>query len=283
MPGEVNVAIKDTNSQVFSHKGTNIDLNPPYMDPNFSRKPEFQVYLYSMSKRSYEVSRPPQIATQNIKACPGDQDYILVRSFDSPFPQPIRDANGILAFNWIDARRLAMDIINPANLSLDQSFRVDPAIMQFSQGTDLGVKGVFWSPNNPPKPEEIEAARIRMETYYTALLEKARTLELTDKKKLEEELGQNQDYNIAAEYYDIDTSWHTKLVRKASKIECPNCGDQIKAGIAFHKNEEGYDCILDWERAVKAGIKKKSDVPEGKEWWTVDVESQPAVPTNIKK
>jgi len=42
-------------------------------------------------------------------------------------------------------------------------------------------------------------------------------------------------------------------------ISCPNCGDPIKDGIAYHRNSFGDKCIVDHARCVKLGIIKASD------------------------
>jgi ribosomal protein S27AE len=67
--------------------------------------------------------------------------------------------------------------------------------------------------------------------------------------------------------FSIDVDWH-KLT--TPKIECPNCGEKIKEGIAFHYSN-GRICVLSWERAYLAGAVKKDEVPESFRWW-VDTE-----------
>ena len=71
------------------------------------------------------------------------------------------------------------------------------------------------------------------------------------------------DHHMAAEMFGIDVEWHRVMT---PKIECPQCGEKIKDGVAFHFTN-GTRCILDYERAYLAGAIKKEDVPEGREWW----------------
>jgi hypothetical protein len=87
----------------------------------------------------------------------------------------------------------------------------------------------------------------------------------SDPKKAQDELG--LDHHLAAEMFSIDVDWH-KLT--TPKIECPNCGEKIKEGIAFHYSN-GRICVLSWERAYLAGAVKKDEVPESFRWW-VDTE-----------
>ena len=39
-------------------------------------------------------------------------------------------------------------------------------------------------------------------------------------------------------------------------MTCPNCGDVVKAGIAFHKSSAGVLCIIDKKRADEAGVSR---------------------------
>jgi hypothetical protein len=78
------------------------------------------------------------------------------------------------------------------------------------------------------------------------------------------------DHHLAAEMFGQDVDWHKVTT---PKIECPNCGEKIKEGIAFHYSN-GQKCILDWERAWLAGAVKKEDVPDGRQWWTAKEKSK---------
>ena len=44
-----------------------------------------------------------------------------------------------------------------------------------------------------------------------------------------------------------------KNKRKAVSGKCPNCGDDIPPSVAFHKSSTGVLCVLDPERAFRAG------------------------------
>ena len=93
------------------------------------------------------------------------------------------------------------------------------------------------------------------------IFEQANGLLRSDPKKLQEVL--NLDHHLAAEMFGIDVDWHRVTT---PKIECPNCGEKIKEGIAFHY-QNGNRCVLDWERAYLAGAVKKEDVPDASRWW----------------
>ena len=213
----------------------------------------YHVYLYTTSRREHVVEQPPLIPYLIIPACKDSEEYKLVIAIPHPMLQIERhpDKNEAIIYRHA-AERVAQSICNPDNPSLDQDFvnaRRPSAI-----GVNLNAQGVFWSRNNPPKAEEIEAARKRVEKYYRGLLETARTLEVANPKELESLL--NQDYHMAAEYaYDRfpgyrEIPWHP---RQLEKVECPNCGERIKnKKLAYHVNSAGLVCVIDVERAAVA-------------------------------
>jgi hypothetical protein len=231
-------------------KANNRSFNFALQDFLMGRKPDYWVYLYSVSESSFDVYRPPLLANLHITGRKQGQDFVQCARFPQPLLSPQGSVdNDEITIMPMDTRRFVMDIINPDNLGFDQ----DAVIQKPSGvGNDLGKKGVFWSVNNPPTELEVKSARARMERYYNALLEKARAVETSDPKTLIEML--TPEHHAAADYFGVETSWHGKRSRP---MDCPNCGDRIKVGVAFHKTEEGTLCILDWARAVKSGVRTK--------------------------
>ena len=214
------------------------------------RKPDFWVYLFNIGEQSHDVYRPPLLANLHIPACPHGKPYIQA----ARFPQPLLTPQGSVDSDEItiipaDTCRFAQDICNPDNLSLDQNAAISTIT---AIGNNLNKKGVFWSLNEVPTEQEINDAKTRMEAHYNALIEKARAVETSDPTKLNEILS--PELHHAADYFGIETSWHGKRSRP---MDCPNCGERIKAGVAFHKTEEGTLCILDWTRAVRSGVRTR--------------------------
>jgi hypothetical protein len=251
-----------------------LGLNP-VLDPNIFRKVEYHVYVYSVADREIRIKRPP-IFPNLVMPARGKERYVKVTSLPSPLQTVDRDLNGNLIANWTDGRRAAMDLINPNNWGIDQDATL-AGKTAMAVGVNNGERGVFWSLNDPPTEEEIRKAEGRKETYYRALLERARVTELSDPAGLQEVI--NKDYHLAAEYFGVEASWHRKLSTKAT---CRNCGEEIRsADVAFHKTSDGVICVLDWERTVKAGVKHKSDVPPGMEYW--DTTQPEKLPSYIGK
>ena len=78
----------------------------------------------------------------------------------------------------------------------------------------------------------------------------------------------------------MNASWH---LRTAIQEACPNCGDQINPGIAYHSSSVGGVCVLDWARTVKAGVKSRDDVPMEARWWEEESEPEHRGPGRPRK
>ena len=132
-----------------------------YVDPNQFRKPDFFVYVYSVvdprpAGKKLTRALPPLIPSIEIAEIKPGTRYVLVTKIASPVNQPLMRENGESYIDSHDARRLAMDIVNPENLSLDQDKKTNG--VGRAEGNDYGKLGVFWSLTNPPTEEEITAA-----------------------------------------------------------------------------------------------------------------------------
>jgi hypothetical protein len=154
-----------------------------------------------------------------------------------------------------------MDILNPDNLGLDQ----DAVILNpTSIGNNLGEKGVFWSLNEVPTHEELQKAQKRMEEYYRRLVDKANTTQAAEPGKLPDIL--TPEHLAAAAYleenFGMQFVWHTRMARLE---DCAICGEKAKAGVAFHRTDDGGVCVRDWARAVKAGARTRAQAFEATE------------------
>jgi hypothetical protein len=229
-------------------KANNRNFNYTMQDYLYSRKPDFWVYLYNVSEQSFDVFRPPLFASIRIPGRKRGEIYTTAARLPSPLlaPQGSVDTDEI-STQLLDTRRICMDIINPDNLSLDQNaVTAKPTNI----GNNLGQRGVFWSLNSPPTEQEIKEAVVRMEKHFNSVLEKMKALETSDPKALLEAIS--PEAHTACDYFGVETSWHG---RRSRPMDCPMCGERIKAGVAFHKLEDGGLCVLDWARTVKAGAR----------------------------
>lgn len=129
---------------------------------------DFKVWLYNIGTIRHDVVRP--VGKITIPACKTGEKYALATSLPGAirFPRLNVDSQE-LDFVVEDGRRVAMDIVNPDNLGMNQD--IDTIKFTMSSGADLGKVGVFWSVNNPPLQFEIDSAIKRMKKYYSSLIE----------------------------------------------------------------------------------------------------------------
>lgn len=221
----------------------------PTFDPNAFRKAEYYVFIHTVSDRQFTVCQPPLIPRIIFPARKKGERVSLVGRIPHPFNQLDREGGvGELMTRAHVGERVAMSLINPNNPSLDQD-AIPPEKSVTGVGVNLSSQGVFWSRNEKAAEEEIKKAEARKSRYYQALLTKAKTLEHVNPKELEFIL--NQDYHMAADFFHVTTPWHQKFQHFE---DCPTCGEQVKPGVAYHRNSFGLLCIIDAARAAKAGI-----------------------------
>jgi hypothetical protein len=267
------VAIIPERSQVVTHgpvhNGPSALEKSIYVDPDQLRRPEYTVYLHSISKRSFEQPHPV-FRNVIIPACPKDKRYITFMRINHPVQIPTVDpdnVSGPLKWTFENAKRAALCVCNPSYVGGELSAQDTPPPdwAQIASGEcNLTKQGVFASMNEVPTEDELNKAENRRVAFYKDIFERMNGLFRSDPKKAQEELG--LDHHLAAEMFGIDVDWHRVTT---PKVECPNCGEKIKEGIAFHYTN-GQRCVLDWEKSYLAGAVKKEDVPEQFHWWNDD-------------
>jgi hypothetical protein len=254
-------------------RANNIDWNFSTADYMLSRPADFFVYLFNVAKQEYKVSRLPIIKEMIIPACKEGEKYARVCHLPSPMklPKGNIDSNDIDVV-VLDGRRMAMDIINPDNLSLDQDAVITGS---FSVGQNLGRLGVFWSLNEVPTEKELADATKRLATHYRGLLTEARTVETSEPAKLFAVLS--PAHHAAADYFHETFNWHKKEVHMEN---CSRCGSPANVGAPFHPMEGGGLCVGDWDAAIKAGVRSRAQAYEAteSEKYAPKVPKAPAAP-----
>ena len=235
-------------------KINNVDWNFSTADYMLSRPADFFVYLFNIAKQEYKISRLPVIKEMVIPARKEGEKYARVTKLPSPMKMPKGniDSNEI-DIVIMDGRRMAMDIINPDNWTLDQD-----AVLTHSDsvGQNIGRLGVFWSLNEEPTEAELAAATRRLETHYRNLLTEARTTETSNPAALPAVI--TPAHHAAADYFSEQLNWHKKEIRLES---CPRCGQPAKVGVPFHMLDGGGFCIdgvEGWKKAVASGVKSRA-------------------------
>ena len=239
-------------------RANNIDWNFSTADYMLSRPADFFVYLFNIAKQEYKVSRLPLIKEMILPARKEGENYALITKLPSPFkfPKGNVDSNDI-DIVVLDGRRMAMDIINPDNLTLDQDAVITGG---YSVGQNLGRLGIFWSVNEVPIEAELTAATKRLEAHYRSLLTDARAVETSNPQALPAVL--TPAHHAAADYFHETFNWHKKEVHLEN---CPRCGSPARVGAPFHPMEGGGLCIGDWDAAIKSGVRSRAQAYEATE------------------
>lgn len=263
-PGLYGINEKSTVAQVLSNKmaGTKnmegIEFTNFRADPNINRPAEYHLHVFNIAQREFTIRRPPLFPCIKIPACPLGQPYILVAKIPNIVNEKyIISESGKTANQGRAGELVANDLVNPANTSGDMWREInDENITWIDGGTDDATRrGLFWTRNETPTEEELHKAKERMQRHYKGLLSRAETL--SRQNKIDEI---SWEMHLAADHFRIRSTWHT--VAELPE-ECPNCGEGIKPGVAFHTLANGALCVVDWRRAVAAGVVRKEDVPDG--------------------
>lgn len=256
---------QDTEAARRMQKSLEKGHNRPLQNGAWVPRPEeYKVYLFTCAHRDLRASHA-LIPLIEIPACEKEERYRKVRFIPHPFPQKVEDVfnTGREPYDYHDGRRIAQDICNPANPTLNQGLvdyeKLDP-FYAVQDGTNYAKYGVFWSLNETPTEDELSAAEKTRDSFYRALIQKHDKV-YASKPSSAAEFG--QDVRMALDYFGEERPYHKKFIPMFS---CPNCATQVPQGVAFHYLPNGKACILDWKRAYEAGQVKKEEVPPGKRW-----------------
>ena len=235
-PLQANVTVLNSNYYNGLKKAYDLEILPPAADVLYKASAESaRVYLYNISPLTHEKEHPI-LKNVVLPECELGEKYQLAFSIPDLMVLTMVSVDGLPVYGKIetqaftqDGKRVAMDIVNPENLGLDQKLVV---MSSTSDGTDLGKRGVFWSLNNPPRASEIKAARLRMEKHYKEILEKISVLLMTSVRpfadrlefyknkgntpeaarfKTEADFTITPEHHAAADYFRLKTVWHPVL------------------------------------------------------------------------
>jgi hypothetical protein len=246
--------------------------NPDMYDTNMPRMYPIHrhIYIHSVAKRDFDVKHVYYRGT--LKGCKNGERYVTCYAVPDPPQQISVDAERGGKRVEVEPRdeagwRVAIDILNPNNPSTNPYLKLDAksaAFYSIGKDVDLIKFGLFPSLNIEPKEEELLRAEEARDKAYDELIQEAFQEQSSNPQGFRLWLRSHPDVFDAAEALGVEADF---LVKKAvAKFACPNCGDSIKTGIAFHKGSAGVLCVLDWRRAYEAGAVKKEDVPPGKRW-----------------
>lgn len=114
-------------------------------------------------------------------------------------------------------------------------------------GNNMNAFGCFWSltkPDDPALEAEIKLFADRYDKTMRALVNKGEELNASSRRAEITPL-----MHQAMEHFQLQAAWHMSHARLTP---CPNCGEPVREGIAYHKNEFGDRCIIDQARYEKS-------------------------------
>ena len=232
-------------------RGSNPDNFNPIFSGRSMRDPIRHVYIHTVAKRTQMVTRTlfPKL---HLKACENGERYVTCANIPDPIPQASPDQErGGSRIDEHDGWRATIDMLNPWNLTTNPYLGDNnPDFFANRQGTNLIAEGFFPSLNEIPTEAELKKAEKTRDKRYQWLTTEARRLSAVSTKDLNEFLQLYPDTHIAMDALKLTATWHTENIVRS---DCPNCGDPIKQGLAFHQSSAGVLCIIDAQKAFKAG------------------------------
>jgi hypothetical protein len=269
-PSDLEIKGRNLSSEINERVG----LLPNELNIQGGYQPETSpIYIYNIAPLEWGeaqgLKRAPNHPHLYMKPCPADKDYIQVGSITHPFPTADFDSNGVRFVRWENGYIEASRMLNPENPGIDQNWDSNGGQFRHPKG-NLNAYGIFWSVNNPPLPEELAAARARLEKTFKNELKVVADAEASGVPLVQQSVV-TRTAHAAAEYFSkngepLNFSWHRTDLRvkneMAGKIECPNCAELINPKAATCRFCEA---VIDEKRAkelfpdrfAKAGRDKK--------------------------
>jgi hypothetical protein len=221
------------------------------------------IYVYNTISMEHIVEQPPLFPHMVIPACPKGQAFIhtlLPRYVNEVYEDYTRESR---RYKRVDGRICATSLLNPA------VHPRNPWEMQFremkthgdQEGNNLNIYGVFWSLTHPTDPklnDELSLMKtVVRKTMNFLVVEGDKHLAAGTRHMITPRM------HFAADYLKFTAPWHTS---HDHMIDCPNCGENIKEGLAYHRNQFGERCILDrvrYEASVeRTPIREESEEQE---------------------
>jgi hypothetical protein len=226
-------------------------MNPDEFNPDLGDlryHVEKSIYIFSTAKRDFEISQP-LFPGLKLKGCANGERYVLAAVIPDPVPQSSPDLErGGRRVDYHDGWTCAIGLLNPESSSRDPFIGSEgPTI---SIGMNYISQGLFPSMTNPPLEEHLRKAEAFRDRRYKWLTDGAFKAGAKSSKALSDYLTEHEDAHDAMDALGLTADWHQK--RQVTRL-CPNCGDSIPSSVAFHKSSTGILCVLDPERAFKAG------------------------------
>jgi hypothetical protein len=242
-------------------RGANPDNFNVILDGHSMRAPRRHVYIFTVSKKPRFVRRK-LFPGLTLRGCEQGERYVLCAPIADPVPEVIKnEMTGGSDIKEHDGWRSCIDMLNPSNPTPDPFLGTgNPDFFSNRNGNNLIAEGFWPSLNETPTEEEIKRAEKNRDARYSWLARESQRLAARSKRDLDEFLQTYPDTHNALDALGIKTDWHTPMTVTAS---CPNCGDDVKQGLAFHKSSVTDKlCVIDPLRAYQAKAISKKELEE---------------------
>ncbi len=222
------------------------------------REAGYLIYVYNLLQREYVVQQPPLFPSFIIPACEKGKSYsvtLLPAFVKEPYLKP-----GSTEFYYknVDGRKAAMSLLNPSAFpGTDWNSQQQQWNTGDQYGNNLNALGVWWSLTRPDETDKLEREinifRARATKTMNELIAQGEQLNAAGDLKNITPL-----MHFAMDYLGKQATWH---MSSRHMVTCPNCGDVVVEGIAYHRNSFGDKCIIDRERYLKAIESERPAVP----------------------
>jgi len=243
-------------------RGANPENFNVFFSGHTMRDPKRIIYIHTVAKKSTNPLTRILFPRLILRGCENGERFVTCAAIPDPISQASPDQErGGSRIDEHDGWRAAIDLLNPTNFSNDPFLGTqNPDFFANRNGQNLIALGFWPSLNEVPTEEEIKRAEKNRDQNYRWLTREATRLAAVSTKDLNEFLQTYPDTHIAMDALGISANWHTLNVVSAS---CPNCGDNIKQGLAFHKSSATDKlCVIDPEKAYKAKAITKEEYEE---------------------
>jgi hypothetical protein len=225
--------------------------NPEEFNPqlgNTRYHVERTIYIFSVAKREFSISSD-LFPGLTLRGCANGERFVLAATVADPVAQACLDLErGGRRIDYHDGWMCAVGLLNPESTSRDPFIGAEGASV--SVGNNYIAQGLFPSWKNPPEESDIRKAESFRDRRFKRLTDEAFRAAAKSSRALSDFLHQHEDVHDAMDALRLTADWHQKSQVLA---KCPNCGDDIPSSVAFHKSSTGILCVLDPDRAFKAG------------------------------
>lgn len=211
--------------------------------PNFPKTAP--LYIFNISDQPL-VWREPGFPRYVVPACEKGKEY------SEPLSIP-----GIISEEYLDDQSTEFNHYNAVEIAY--------AILKIGPGMkatlDERRKGFFMSETNPPHASQLNEAKALYNQFCDQLIAEADAIMTQGESKGPNGQMLNESHRRALAYRKQVRGWDRGVVEM---IDCPLCLQPVPKGAAIHS---ACGAVIDWHRAVDAGIKKRDEVPTDLRWW----------------